>query len=66
MAQTNGQGTLERFFKLKEHNTTVRTEVVAGITTFVAMAYILVVNPQMLADRNMRRRWQTASFLPHV
>ena len=50
MAQTNGQGTLERFFKLKEHNTTVRTEVVAGITTFVAMAYILVVNPQMLAD----------------
>ncbi len=73
MAQTNGQGTLERFFKLKEHNTTVRTEVVAGITTFVAMAYILVVNPQMLADpfyimEQPEYAAQVANgvFLPHV
>ena len=40
---------MERFFKLKENNTTVRTEVLAGITTFMTMAYILAVNPNMLA-----------------
>lgn len=40
---------MERFFKLKENNTTVRTEVIAGITTFMTMAYILAVNPSMLA-----------------
>lgn len=43
-------GFLERFFRLKEHNTDVKTEVLAGFTTFVAMAYIIIVNPQMLAD----------------
>ena len=41
---------LEKLFKLKEHNTDVKTEVLAGITTFLAMAYILAVNPTMLAD----------------
>lgn len=44
---------LERLFKLKEKNTTVKTEVVAGITTFLAMAYILGVNPAILADAGM-------------
>ena len=39
---------LERIFKLKEHNTNIRTEVLAGITTFVTMAYIIVVNPAIL------------------
>lgn len=39
---------LEKLFKLKAHNTTVRTEVIAGITTFLAMAYILFVNPSIL------------------
>ena len=39
---------LERFFKLKENNTTVRTEFTAGITTFLTMAYIVVVNPAIL------------------
>ena len=41
---------LEKWFKLKEHNTTVRTEVTAGITTFLAMAYILAVNPLILGE----------------
>lgn len=41
------------FFKLKEHNTDVKTEVLAGITTFMTMAYILVVNPGMLSDTGM-------------
>ena len=36
---------MESFFKLKENNTNVKTEVVAGITTFMTMAYILAVNP---------------------
>ena len=39
---------LEKLFHLKEHGTTVRTEVIAGTTTFLAMAYILAVNPNIL------------------
>lgn len=39
---------MEKFFKLKESGTTVSTEVMAGVTTFFAMAYIIFVNPQML------------------
>lgn len=39
---------MEKLFKLKEHGTDVRTEVIAGITTFLAMAYILAVNPNQL------------------
>lgn len=44
---------LERFFKLQEHETTVRTEVIAGITTFLTMAYIIFVNPIILGDAGM-------------
>ena len=44
---------LEKFFKLKENKTTVRTEVVAGITTFMTMAYILAVNPSILSASGM-------------
>ncbi len=44
---------IKKFFKLKEHGTDVRTEVVAGITTFLSMAYILAVNPSMLAAAGM-------------
>ncbi len=36
---------MEKFFKLKENNTDVKTEVIAGLTTFMTMAYILAVNP---------------------
>ena len=39
---------LEKFFKLKENNTSAKTEVVAGFTTFMTMAYILAVNPSYL------------------
>lgn len=46
---------LEKFFKLKEHKTNVRTEVLAGITTFMTMAYILVVNPAILGDAGMNK-----------
>ena len=40
---------MEKFFKLKEHGTDVRTEIIAGATTFLSMVYILAVNPGMLA-----------------
>lgn len=44
---------MEKFFKLKENGTNVRTEVVAGLTTFFAMAYIIIVNPNTLAESGM-------------
>lgn len=44
---------LESFFKLKEHGTNVRTEVVAGITTFLTMSYIIFVNPAILSSTGM-------------
>ncbi|MBG0766672.1 NCS2 family permease [Sphaerochaeta halotolerans] len=44
---------MEKFFKLKERNTTVKTEVMAGITTFLTMAYILAVNPGILSEAGM-------------
>jgi AGZA family xanthine/uracil permease-like MFS transporter len=44
---------MEKFFKLKENGTTVRTEVIAGITTFFTMAYIIFVNPNILGTTGM-------------
>ena len=44
---------LENMFKLSQHGTTVRTEVLAGFTTFLTMAYISIVNPLILADAGM-------------
>ncbi len=44
---------LEKFFKLKENGTDIKTEVLAGITTFMTMAYILAVNPNILSEAGM-------------
>lgn len=44
---------LERFFKLQDHGTTVKVEVLAGVTTFLTMAYIVVVNPAILGNAGM-------------
>ena len=44
---------MNKFFKLSENNTTVKTEVLAGITTFMTMAYILAVNPDILSATGM-------------
>ena len=44
---------LEKLFKLSENNTTVKTEVLAGFTTFMTMAYILAVNPSILSASGM-------------
>ena len=51
--QAAATGLLERLFKLREHGTTPRTEVIAGITTFLTMAYIIFVNPSILGDAGM-------------
>ncbi len=44
---------MEKLFKLQEHKTTVKIEVLAGLTTFLTMAYILIVNPLILSDTGM-------------
>lgn len=46
---------LERYFRLSEHGTSVRTEVMAGVTTFLTMAYIIFVNPDILSVSGMPR-----------
>ncbi|ECA6621472.1 NCS2 family permease [Salmonella enterica subsp. enterica serovar Braenderup] len=51
--QASDQGMLERVFKLREHGTTARTEVIAGFTTFLTMVYIVFVNPQILGVAGM-------------
>lgn len=49
----NNAGFFEKVFKLKDHGTNVSTEVIAGFTTFMTMAYILIVNPLILADAGL-------------
>lgn len=51
----NNKSFLDSFFKLSENNTTVRTEVLAGLTTFLTMAYIIFVNPAILSLTKMDR-----------
>jgi AGZA family xanthine/uracil permease-like MFS transporter len=52
---------LEKLFHLKENHTTVRTEIVAGLTTFVTMAYILAVNPSILSATGMNAQGVTVA-----
>ena len=47
------EGMLERVFHLRENGTTARTEIMAGVTTFMTMAYILAVNPAILSVTGM-------------
>jgi AGZA family xanthine/uracil permease-like MFS transporter len=51
--QSNDVGLLERFFKLSEHNTSVKTELMAGLTTFVTMSYIMFLNPVIMSKTGM-------------
>ena len=53
----------ERFFKVREKGSTVRTELLAGMTTFIAMAYILFVNPNILADAGIPKEAAIASTI---
>ncbi|MEX2486913.1 MAG: NCS2 family permease [Nitriliruptoraceae bacterium] len=52
-AESETDSALDRYFHLREHGTTVRTEVIAGATTFLAMAYIVFVNPGILGEAGM-------------
>ena len=53
VVQKSRKSWLDNTFKLSEHNTNVKTEVIAGITTFMTMAYILVVNANILSETGM-------------
>ncbi|MCC6312950.1 MAG: NCS2 family permease, partial [Thermomicrobiales bacterium] len=55
-ARADEGGALERFFRLREHGTNVRTELLAGVTTFVVMAYIIAVNPGVLSAAGLDPR----------
>ena len=44
---------IERYFRLNENHTTIRAEFLGGLTTFITMAYIVVVNPQILSKTGM-------------
>lgn len=55
MENKANQGFLDKVFHLSEHRTDVKTEVIAGITTFMTMAYILAVNPNILSEAGMDR-----------
>ena len=46
-------GFLNKFFKIKEHKSTIQREIVGGLTTFVTMAYIIFVNPNILGEAGM-------------
>ena len=52
--------TMEKIFKLKENGTTVRTEILAGLTTFMTMAYIIALNPNHNAGCHGRLSGQAA------
>ena len=54
---------IERYFKVREKGTTIRTELLAGVTTFIAMAYILFVNPNILADAGIPKDAAIASTI---
>lgn len=53
MEKNSNASFTEKFFKLKEHGTDFKTEIMAGITTFMTMSYILAVNPTILGDAGM-------------
>ena len=54
---------IERYFKIREKGSSVRTELLAGVTTFIAMAYILFVNPNILADAGIPKDAAIASTI---
>ena len=54
---------MEKFFKLSENNSSVKTEVVAGITTFMTMAYIIALNPNLLTNFDVGSPLWNGAFL---
>ncbi len=62
-AQTGQQSFVHRYFKLDEKHTTVKTELIAGFTTFIALAYIMFVNPNILAEAGIPKEAAIASTI---
>ena len=54
---SSNQSVLERLFNLNANQTNVRTEIMAGVTTFLAMCYIIIVRVRALIAAQRRRRW---------
>ena len=59
-----GEKTMERIFHLKENGTTVKTEILAGLTTFMTMAYIIALNPNLLTGFQTGTPLWNGVFLP--
>ena len=62
-SQTASSGFLARYFKLAEKQTTVKTEILAGLTTFIALAYIIFVNPNILSEAGIPKDAAIASTI---
>lgn len=62
-SQTTSSGFLARYFKLAEKQTTVKTEILAGLTTFIALAYIIFVNPNILSEAGIPKDAAIASTI---
>ena len=63
MASVTANSPLEKLFKLNEKGTTVKTELIAGLTTFVAVGYIIFVNPSILADAGIPKEAAIAATI---
>ena len=66
---SSNQSVLERLFNLNANQTNVRTEIMAGVTTFLAMCYIIIVNPLILGETGMvwaQYLWPPVSPPPSV
>ncbi|HMM22718.1 MAG TPA: NCS2 family permease [Selenomonadales bacterium] len=63
LAVSTNESLLERLFKLRQKQTDVKTEILAGLTTFVALAYIIFVNPNILADAGIPKEAAIASTI---
>ena len=63
MQETTQAGAIERYFHIREKGSSVRTEILAGLTTFIALAYIIFVNPNILAEAGIPKEAAIASTI---
>jgi AGZA family xanthine/uracil permease-like MFS transporter len=63
MQAASQMGILEKVFKLKQKHTTVKTEIIAGLTTFIALAYIMFVNPNILSEAGVPKEAAIAATI---
>ena len=63
MQENTQASAIERYFKIREKGSSVRTEILAGITTFIALAYIIFVNPNILSEAGIPKEAAIASTI---